>query len=136
MANDFFEAIEQITAAYPADRIGITYDSGHGNYGYARGLQHLEKHKDRLKILHLHDNDGTLDSHQTPFSGTVDWEKLTGIIARSSYSGPLSFELSMRFMPFFNPGLKEQPEEKIREFLADAREKCAKVVEMYQKHRS
>ncbi len=137
MANDFFETIEELTAAYPADKIGITYDSGHGNYGYARGLQHLEKNKDRLKVLHLNDNNGTIDSHQLPFYGTVDWEKLTGIIAGSSYSGPLSFEVSMRYMPdFFNPGLKEQPDEMTRKFLVEAYRKCSGVADLYQKHLS
>ena len=136
MRNDFFECIEVFTAAYPEKHLGITYDSGHGNYGYGRGTSCLERNKSRLKALHLNDNDGTLDRHQTPFYGTVDWEKLAAIIAGSAYSGPLSFELSMRYMPHFTPGIKEQPEEKIREFLTDAREKCAKVAEFYRKFKA
>ncbi len=135
MPNEAFEVIEELMNAYPAERLGITYDSGHGNYGFCRGMDHLEKWKHRLKVLHLHDNDRTLDRHQPPFYGNVDWERLVKIIAASGLDNlPLSFELAMTFTPFFNPALKENQEEKnIRKFLSDAFERCSKVDAMYQK---
>ena len=133
MPNEAFETIAELLEAYPAERIGLTYDSGHGNYGLCRGLDNLEKWKHRLKVLHLHDNDGTLDRHQPPFYGNVEWERLVKIIADSNLDNlPLSFELAMTFTPFFNPALKENQEEKnIRKFLADAYERCSKVNNLY-----
>lgn len=134
MPNEAFEVIEELMNAFPAERVGIAYDSGHGNYGFCQGLDCLEKWKHRLKVLHLHDNDGTLDRHQPPFYGTVDWERLVEIIAGSSYGdNPLSFELSMRHTPFFEPEKeKNQDDENIRKFMADAYERCCRVSEMYQ----
>lgn len=134
MPNEEFEVIEELMNAFPAERVGIAYDSGHGNYGFCQGLDCLEKWKHRLKVLHLHDNDGTLDRHQPPFYGTVDWERLVKLIAGSSYGdNPLSFELSMRHTPFFEPEKeKNQDDENIRKFMADAYERCCRVSEMYQ----
>ena len=134
MPNEAFEVIEELMNAYPAERLGITYDSGHGNYGFCRGLEYLDKWKHRLKVLHLNDNDGTLDRHQPPFYGTVDWEKLTKILAESALNNlPLSFELSMTHTPFFNPALrKDQEESDIRKFLSDAFERCSKVDKLYK----
>lgn len=134
MPNELFECIGELMDAFPAERVGIAYDSGHGNYGFCQGLDCLEKWKHRLKVLHLHDNDGTLDRHQPPFYGTVDWERLVKLIAGSSYGdNPLSFELSMRHTPFFEPEKeKNQDDENIRKFMADAYERCCRVSEMYQ----
>ena len=146
---DTFETISGLMEEYPAEYVGITYDSGHGNIGDrwtfdpphpGEGLDNLDKWKHRLQALHLHDNDGQDDLHQPPFMGTVDWERLTKIIAESSYFEPgrdgsirpASFELSIRQTPYWNPDLKpeEQPEEKVRAFLADAYTRCEKVSSM------
>ena len=134
MPNEAFEVIGELMNTYPAERIGITYDSGHGNYGYCRGVQYLDQWKHRLKVLHLNDNDGTLDRHQPPFYGTVNWEKLTKILAGSALTNlPLSFELSMKHTPFYNPAAaKDQAESDIRKFLADAFERCSKVNGMFE----
>jgi len=135
MPNEEFEVSEELLRDYPADRLGLAYDSGHGNYGFNRGLDHLERLKQRLAVVHLHDNDGTLDKHQPPFYGNVDWRRLVDIIATSAYHGPLSFELSMKHTPFFDPELPErnQAEPTIRQFLADAFQRCSKVAKMYRR---
>ena len=137
--NDSFEVIGGIMAAYPADRVGITLDTGHANIDEARGLDRMEKYKDRLQALHLNDNDTSGDLHQPPFYGTLDWERLAKLIAASSYTErPASFELAMRNTPFFVPDVlpADQPEEKIRAFLADTYPRCRKVAEMIEKARA
>jgi sugar phosphate isomerase/epimerase len=97
-------------------------------------MEYLDQWKHRLKVLHLNDNDGTLDRHQPPFYGTVNWEKLTGIIADSGLTNlPLSFELSMKHTPFYNPAAeKNQTETDIVKFLADAFERCSAVEKLYK----
>jgi sugar phosphate isomerase/epimerase len=87
--------IQELFAEYGPQYLGLCYDSGHGNIGKA-GLDHLEALKDRLISVHLHDNDGHSDQHRLPFSGTVDWGRLTRIIAESAYAKCLSLEVSMR----------------------------------------
>ena len=122
MAGDTFEALSDLFRRYPADIIGLCYDSGHGNIRDARGefhgLDHLEEHLDRLMALHLNDNDGSGDQHMPPFYGTVDWTRLVGDIRRSAYPRMLSFELSLRNTPF-----KDNP----AAFCADAHERCVRV---------
>ncbi len=95
MGRDDFALIERVFAAYGPDYVGLCYDSGHGNMG-GEGLAHLEAVKHRLLSVHLHDNDGSGDQHLLPFDGSVDWERLTDLLASSSYEKCLSLEISMR----------------------------------------
>ena len=102
LRSDTFQLIGEVMKLYPEKYLGITYDSGHGNIAEGKGMDRLEPHKDRIQALHLNDNDGSGDQHQPPFYGTVDWSRMARILAESSYTGrPLSFELSMRYTPFY-----------------------------------
>ena len=85
--------LKQVFADYAPDFVGLCYDCGHGNMG-GNGLGNLETHADRLIAIHLHDNDGTGDQHMLPFMGTVDWDRLIGLIAHSSYDKWVNLELS------------------------------------------
>ncbi len=90
-----FTTVRRVLGEYPSDVVGLCYDSGHGNIT-GDGFEQLERVKDRLISLHLHDNDGIGDDHLPLFGATVDWLKLAGIIARSSYTKMVSLEVSMR----------------------------------------
>jgi hypothetical protein len=46
----------------------------------------------RLQCLHVHDVDGTNDSHTLPFYGTVNWDKVMKALADIDYKGELTFE--------------------------------------------
>jgi sugar phosphate isomerase/epimerase len=92
MPDDDFWMIRRLLKEYGDDIAGLCYDCGHGNMGEARGLAYLEEFKDRLLVMHLHDNDGTRDQHMVPFTGTVDFPTLTGIVARSAYQGCITLE--------------------------------------------
>lgn len=46
----------------------------------------------RLQCLHVHDVDGTNDSHTLPFYGVVNWEKVMKALADIDYKGDLTFE--------------------------------------------
>lgn len=94
LENGSFDALEALLAEYPADCVGVCYDSGHGNLT-PDGLDRLARSKDRLISVHLHDNDGTADQHNLIFSGTVDWPRLAQIIAQSAYRKPISSESNM-----------------------------------------
>lgn len=83
--------IKYLLSKYDSDFLGFCYDSGHGNLG--DGLDVLEELKDRLIAVHLHDNDGVSDEHKLLFSGTIDWERLADILARSSYEKCVNMEL-------------------------------------------
>jgi sugar phosphate isomerase/epimerase len=101
MEGDDWEMLETLISKYDPGFIGLCFDSGHANLS-GHTFDHLEKLKDRLIAIHLHDNDGLTDQHQIPFSGTVDWEKLSSIIARSSYGGCVNLEVTIRESGYSN----------------------------------
>lgn len=47
----------------------------------------------RLKALHIHDVDGTHDSHTLPYFGIVDWDNVTKALAKIGYTGDFTFEI-------------------------------------------
>ena len=96
-----WETIRRILSRY-GDAVGLCYDSGHGNID-GHGLGELESLRDRLISIHLHDNDGSADQHGLPFTGTIDWARLTRIIAQSSYAKCVSLETTMR-----NAGIEDE----------------------------
>lgn len=139
MWTDTWETLNEMLDAYPAERIGICYDSGHANSIGRKQMDDLEKRKERLEALHLHDNNGEGDQHQPPFYGNVDWERLAQIIGTSSYqTRPVSFELAMSNTPFFNHDLDwgSQSDEDVRKFITDAYERCAKFTAMVEQYRN
>jgi sugar phosphate isomerase/epimerase len=102
LAPDNFDAIERILNQYGQDEVGLCYDSGHGNI--TGGLDRLEKLKRRLIAMHIHDNNGGSDQHRLPFTGTVDWRRLAGLIAFSPYRKPISMELRLGFFQKWRVG--------------------------------
>ena len=102
-SHQSFDDIERVLHTYGPEYIGLCYDAGHGNL-FPGGLDRLDRIKDRLISVHLHDNDGAGDQHRLLFTGTVDWNRLAGIIARSPYGKCVSMEVSMRNEPYENEG--------------------------------
>lgn len=47
---------------------------------------------DRLGALHVHDVDGTEDSHTLPYFGVGDWNSVTKALADIDYKGEFTFE--------------------------------------------
>lgn len=95
MVADDFEMLETILAEYDPGFLGFCYDAGHANIG-GEGIMGLERLKDRLIAVHLHDNDGSDDQHKIPFTGTVDWTSLTAVIASSAYRQCVNLEVLIR----------------------------------------
>ncbi len=120
---DNFPAIEFALGKFGPSYVGITYDSGHGNLmkeGQGDHLGRLYIHRDRVIDTHLHDNAGEGatsigrykiqegrshddDQHRLMFSGTVDWNRLAEVFARSSNSIPITSEASMKYDPDMDP---------------------------------
>ena len=72
--------------------VGLCFDSGHANC-WTPQTDWLSLYKDRIFAVHLHDNDGSADSHLLPFTGTVNWEKVISDLAASSYTGSITVEV-------------------------------------------
>ena len=122
MPGATFEIIDELFNDYPADFLGLCYDSGHGHLMDDKGLDYLDKFKDRLMALHIHDNNGLGDQHQPPFCGTLDWERFAKILKASPYPREISYELNgIRNTPFAG---------NIDAFLDDAYQRCLKFAKM------
>ena len=54
---------------------------------------------DRLKALHVHDNDFIRDAHGLPFSGKIDWDEVIKALRDVGYSGDFTFEVDFGKCP-------------------------------------
>lgn len=137
MWADTFEIIRELLNTYPPEVLGLCYDSGHANDPRRNGIEDLAELRGRLYTLHLHDNDGSSDQHKPPFYGNVNWDRLSSIIADSSYTGPISFEMGMKNTPFYDPNCQGPQEEKaVKLFLQDAYQRCEKFARMVEAKRA
>lgn len=50
--------------------------------------------KNRLKALHIHDNDCVRDRHAVPYTMNLDWDKLLCALGEIDYDGDFTFEVS------------------------------------------
>ena len=50
--------------------------------------------KDRLKALHIHDNNYRDDDHAMPFRGQMDWESIGKALGEIGYEGDFTYEVS------------------------------------------
>jgi sugar phosphate isomerase/epimerase len=74
--------------------LNYVFDTGHAHMG--EGIEHeFEIMKDRIRSLHVHDNDGTADSHLFPMVGgaTIDWTKTMQLLRSRPDQYPLLLEL-------------------------------------------
>ena len=53
---------------------------------------------DRLKALHVHDNDYTKDMHMLPGLGKMDWEEIMKALAEIRYDGEFTYECDRFFI--------------------------------------
>jgi sugar phosphate isomerase/epimerase len=100
--NGPFDVIKDLFSLYGPDYLGLCYDAGHGNLD-ENGLENLDRFKERLISIHLHDNDGIRDLHNLLFSGTLDWKALAKLIAASSYDRCVSMEVVI-----YNSGIQNE----------------------------
>lgn len=81
------------------DRYAVCLDTGHlmvntskTGETVADAIRNLGKH---LKVLHVHDNDGTFDSHLIPYWGKIDWKETLKALKEIDYQGVFSLELTI-----------------------------------------
>lgn len=61
--------------------VGMCYDCGHDNI-YSRNYNVIQYLDCPVFTTHLHDNDGTADTHCAPFLGNVDWQRVINRLAQ------------------------------------------------------
>jgi len=105
------ERIDKMNEKYDAEILGACFDIGHANLVSLDFEDFITTLGHRLKVLHVHDNDGIRDLHQVPFTFTktrenkpsTDWEGFVRGLRNIHYDGAISFETA--------PVLSSFPEE-------------------------
>ena len=67
--------IDEMNDKYGAEVMGFCFDTGHANLVGIKFQEFIQTLGSRLKVLHVHDNDGMADLHQVPFTFTRSREQ-------------------------------------------------------------
>ena len=94
------ERIDRINDRYHGEVLGFCFDTGHANLVGLDFEQFITTLGSRLKVLHIHDNDGISDLHQImfPFTKTrenhssTDWGGFIRGLRNIRFNKILSFE--------------------------------------------
>lgn len=75
------------------ENVVMCLDTGHFNmFKEAKIYEFLIKGKDKIRCLHIHDNNGFTDSHSIPYMGTFDWKMFLKGLKDINFDGVLSLE--------------------------------------------
>ena len=94
------ERIDRMNEKYGAEVLGFCYDTGHGNLVGLDPYKFITTLGKRLRVLHMHENDGLADLHQLPYTFTrtrentsvLDWDGFVSGLNEIGFDGVLSFE--------------------------------------------
>ena len=100
--------IDRMNEKYGAEILGFCFDTGHANLVGLDFEDFITTLGKRLKVLHMHDNDGMGDLHQIPFTFTrsrenlpsTDWEGFVKGMRNIQFDGVLSFETAPTLTAF------------------------------------
>lgn len=90
--------VEALNESAGAECFGLCYDNGHANVTGKDQYQEILTFGKHLKVLHIHDTDGTFDTHLIPYTSRylnrqgTDWEGIWRGLAKINYDGCISFE--------------------------------------------
>lgn len=68
-------------------------DTGHANYLKMDSGEAVLMLGDRLKCLHIHDNNGQSDSHCMPYTQSINWQSFIDALKKINYKGYVNFEV-------------------------------------------
>ena len=100
--------IDEFNERYGAEVLGFCFDTGHANLVKLDMEQFITTLGSRLKVLHVHDNDGWRDLHQIPFAFTrtrenhaaTDWEGFLRGLRNIGFDGVINFETGPALVAF------------------------------------
>ena len=73
----------------------VCYDVGHANICGQDPADMIRALGTQIGCTHIHDNDGTRDSHTLPYYGNIDWERVMKAFAEAGYEGNLNYEAGL-----------------------------------------
>jgi len=121
--GEFLKLLEEVNDDY----LIACLDIGHAEMlrqsdtGAVQMIKTLGKH---LQSLHIHDNDQLHDSHQIPFSMSIDFEAVVRALKEINYSGEFTLEA--------NSYLNDCTADNVFDKLCDMRAAARKLADMYE----
>lgn len=108
------ERIDKFNAHFGAEVLGFCFDTGHANMLGLDFEEFITVLDNRLKVLHVHDNDGWSDLHQIPFTfprtrenkSATDWQGFINGLRNIKYKNVINFETAP-VLQAFPEALKE-----------------------------
>jgi sugar phosphate isomerase/epimerase len=79
--SGLFELLEEV------EFLGVTLDVGHAHLARVPLPAVVQQLGQRLRHVHVHDNDGSGDQHMAVGHGTVDWTGLIKALVQIRYAG-------------------------------------------------
>lgn len=108
-----FGYLEYVLDNIKNKNVGICYDSGHCHCHFNDKFN-WDIFKNKIFIVHLHDNDQSSDQHLLPFDGTINWRNLINRLMKANYHGPIVLEscyrnqyLDMALLDFYQLSLEK-----------------------------
>lgn len=94
--------IDALNEEFGAEVLGFCLDTGHANLVGIDIYDFIVRLGQRLKVLHVHDNDGVRDLHQIPYTFTktrenkpsTDWDGFLNGLRDIEFDGVINFEAS------------------------------------------
>ena len=88
------EQLLEVIEAVGSDRFGICLDTGHLNLSYKNQREFILRAGDKLKALHIADNEGEKDQHLMPFTkGKVNFFEVVEALREVDYVGLFNLEI-------------------------------------------
>lgn len=102
--------IDRLNNKWGCEVLGVCLDTGHANLVRINFEDFITTLGDRLKVLHIHDNDGISDLHQIPYTfsnvpcnkPTTDWEGFINGLRKIKFDKALNFETAPVLQAFPN----------------------------------
>jgi len=116
--------LETIAEEIHSDMAGICFDVGHCNL-FFDGEFDIEKFKNKILAIHLHDNFKKKDDHNLPFDGTVNWERAIKQILSLNYHGYITIEAGKT---------EYYADLSFQEYYSLAYERGQKLIELFKKY--
>lgn len=89
------QQVLELVKAIEKDNVKICFDAGHvAVFSDLSVGEEVRRLGDAIRVFHIHDNDGSSDSHDPPGTGKIDWADFARTVYESAYNGALSLETS------------------------------------------
>jgi sugar phosphate isomerase/epimerase len=91
--NQCLDFAKRMNRELGGDMFKVCLDTGHSNFCGEKPADAVRMlGKEYLGALHVHDNNGKADQHQTPGNGNIDWEDFSNALEEIGFDGCFSYE--------------------------------------------